>query len=694
MGTIRTYFKEHPWQRRAISILLVVIAGSIVGRLTYPWYLWYEQRQANQRLIEQLGDADPYRREVAVQKAILLGQKHEELASQLIAALDTPDEGRFLSLYYVLQRLGKLDTPDVNPRWLDRHRLLEFKAAFASGEEDIPPSARETAAPTALVRRWYVRQALLCGRNNEYLRRMLIAAANDSSVGVRESAASLAARLGDDDVLAGLLRDPAARVRSATALAAGLAKRTALAEPIRRQFESRLNLVGPSSPDGIDQIASDAYALALLDPAGSSELLCHTTAARADQPELQDRLLLALEALNDEEALQTVQDLLHADRWAGRSPSGVALYVAGKMHLPEATEIAMEALRAAAEGSQPLSVSRVLGAVDVVAEADYPCRTVAYALCRDLWQPGEPALLTRLAHLLGVQAATKGQLGYVPSRAACVETLRDAAQYSRAGREEPVTTPLPSAAAAVALWTLDPAEREFARLDSNDASVSREAILNIVESKTSLFYLREATAADDPAACDYVAWHVGRSGLSQAPAVGRAFLPVGRKRQPEYNADVRACGAMILALSANDQPQRQAAVEHISRRLAREEYPAAGSLRCALLMAGQTDQLAKVRMLLEMEDFPAARALLALLVAGDKTTLDWLLWNTNWNLPVPLEDIPPLLIDQVIGEVLQTAAPSLPTICPAADEATRLWQANILRHAYGIRRASVRVGLR
>lgn len=695
MENLKRYFRLHPWQRRVVSILLVLILGSVVGRLTYPWYLWFQRRQADLRLIEQLGDADAYHREVAVQKAILLGEKRDELVARLIDALDTPDDGRFASLQYVLLRLGRWNPPTLDSKWRDRYVLLEFRATFSEGEKEQTPSARDRDTPAARSRRRLLRKALLSGRENLYIQEILLAGANDPSAIVRQSAGALAARLGDDGVLRALLHDPSGKVRAVAALDAGLAKRTALLDPVRRLFDAQWNLVGPPAPDRIDQIASAAYCLSLLDPQASGKTLCRA-AAGANPPELQDRLLPALANSKDETARQTVLDILHASRWNGRYPSGIALHVAGRMHLPEATAMAMEVLHAAGEGKENLTTQQVLGAMDVVTTAKYPCRSAAYKLSRVLWQPGREALLTRAAKLLGEQTTMKGQGDDAPDRAKCIETLRRAVEYSMAAEGKPLTTPLSSAAAAVALWRLDPATRVFARQEDNtqsNAPLDREEILRIVESKTSLFYLREATVSTDPAAGDFIAWNVAHSRLPEATGVGETFFPAANQTPPEYSPAVRACGAMILALTAKDPQQRRDLVERIERRRKREDFPATGSLQCALLMAGKSDPLAKVRMLLELEEFPAARALLALLVVGDKTALDWVLWNTNRNLPVPLEDLPPLLIDQVIGDVLRTVAPSLPTISPAGSDATRLWQARILRHAYGIHRATLRVGV-
>ncbi|MBN1942581.1 MAG: hypothetical protein JW849_04720 [Phycisphaerae bacterium] len=687
----KKYCKQHPWQRRVIIVILVVIVGSLIGRLTYPAYLWYQRRQADLRLIEQLGSADPRQREIAVQKAILLGQKREELIGRLLDALDTPDEGRFRSLYFVLQRLGRIDAPGFDPQWLDRYRLLEFRATFAPGEAEAADSSRQDVPPTAQMRRRMTIQALLSERNNQYIRKTLFAAAGDSFAVVREAAAPLAARLGEDGVLADLLDDRDVEVSAVAALDAGLAGRGALKKRIRRKFESRRDLPGPFQPAEIDRTASQAHALAMLDPRGSGELLCRA-AASENQPEVRDRLLPTLAVLNNESARQAVRDMLHIRRWNHQPVDGVMLVVAGRLGLPAAPAVALETLRNAVEQKQPLTVSQALGAIEVLSASEYPCRAEAYELCRTLWRPDQPALLTRAATLLGTQAALEGQLPGAPSRAKCIGTLREAAQYSLAVEDKPITTPLSSAAAAVALWRLTPADREFAAPD--DGALDRESIRKIVESKTSLFYVREATAVADPAAGDYVAWHVGRSPLPEAAAVGLTFLLGSDERHPEYSPDVRACGAMILALAAKTDPQRRAAVEQISRRLEREEYPTSGSFQCALLTAGQAGQLANVRLLLEMEDFPAARALIALLTAGDKTALDWLLWNANWNLPVPLEDVPPLLIDQAVGDVLRAVAPTLPTLTPAADEATRLWEARVLRETYGIHRAGLHVGLR
>ena len=114
---------------------------------------------------------------------------------------------------------------------------------------------------------------------------------------------------------------------------------------------------------------------------------------------------------------------------------------------------------------------------------------------------------------------------------------------------------------------------------------------------------------------------------------------------------------------------------------------------CALLMAGSNEYLQDVRDLLEIPEFPPTRAIMALLAAGDKTTLDWVLWDLNWAVPFLLEDLPFMLTALGMNEVFAATAAELPLPSAAAGIQTQIWQVRIMRDVYGIRRSSLRVGL-
>ncbi len=664
MRILKEYFRRRPWQRRIAGGLLIIIVAGLTGRAVYPAYLWCQRREADLRLIDRLGAADGADREAAVQTAIVLSQRREELVNRLAEALNTPSDRRFLAIHFVLRRLGRWDVLDRGPRWTDRYRLLELRETYA------PQPAND---PAAGVRERLVREFVLCGRDNRYVRQALNVAAEDPAASVRIPAATLAGRLGDDDVLTRLFQDSAARVVAAAVLDAGIAGRTSLAGRIEAMLHPPAGPPNPApSAEAVkarrEILSSAAYALAGLDAKKYSKRLC-ASALTADETELQDRLLVALLAVNDERARQCGMDILHRYRWRGRRPSGMALWTAARMKLPDAAPIAMEVLRAAVRNEPDLRDAQIIGALEVISALRYPCRKEVYDICRTLWRLNRTPLLVRAARLLGQQATMRDPSAGAPNQEACKKLLQDAAQYSLRRGAKSIPTPLASASAAVALWTLAPAE--------------------------GLHFLREAVAVEDTSAGNFVAWRLGCGDLSlpKISAVGRAFLPSPGEKPGEYNPAVRATGAMLLALSARTDQQRRAAVARIAARMDREEFLTRASMQCALLIAGQRERRDEVGRLLTIPEFPPARAMMALLTAGDRKTLDETLWNLHEDVSIPLSDLPVLLIDRDFAAVLAETAPALPLPSPAGSEATQHWQAKILRDTYGIRRERISVGL-
>jgi hypothetical protein len=700
MGSIREYFHRHAWQRRVVRLLVVMILGSLVGLLLYPAYRWYERRQADHRLIEQLGSPDPREQEIAVQTAVLRARLRPELVRRLNAALETQDDECFLAVQYVLRRLGKFYVPGRDPLYIDRRRCLELQRALAGALKTTQPASASAPAPNAQApqRERLVFRMVLCGRDNAFLRRALKLAVDDPSPRVRAAAAPLAARLGDDQALRVLLRDSDPTVTATAALDVGIARRVQVVSHVRKLLQDTLAAKAPKDPKALadrrEQIASFAYAMARNQRKGFSKVVCEL-ARTTDDPLLRERLLESVMVLNNRRSRQTVMDLIHAARWKGRWPSGMELSAAARLRIPEAIPVALEVLRAAADKNRKLQEYHVIGALEVMETfAAYPCRKEIYDVCQALWCPDRPALLVRAARLLGAQAALEAQQAPdAPSPAECRKLLRQAVQYSLADNGEPRTTPLSSASAAVALWRLSPAEREFEGMTGDSLPTDPAALLKLAQTRTSLYYLREAASAESPLAGDFVAWGVGLSGLKEADTVAKAFFPPPGVQPREYSDAVRVAGAMILALSAHTDEQRRSAVDRITDQLQREEFPAQASLKCVLLMAGEKSYLREVRDLLEIEEFPLVRALRALLVYGDKRTADRLLWDIDWKTPFALENLPLLLNGLGLDSALAEAAPDLPRPNPAASDETHVWQARIMRHTYGVYRKTLRLGL-
>ena len=675
-------------------MLMVIIVGCLAGLVLYPAYSDYQ-------LIKELG-VDDDRQQL---RAEMIAKKRAETSPatlrRLAAALDTTSDRRFLSIHSVLRRLGKFRVPGRNPIWFDRLNCLELEQAF------IPQEASGQDFDLGSIRRRIVVKLLLSGRDNRYIRRALRKAVKDSDPAVRGAAGTLGARIGDDDALRELLEDPDFQVVATAALDAGTAGRSGLAEPIARLLDRYVtmhrtvfsetktsetqNLPSSRLVKLREVVSCAAYALARLRPKQYSLMLCDL-ARQSTHPELRDRLLVILGILNDNHARQAVMDIIHAARWEKPFAPAMALEAAVKMKLREAGIIGMEVLIAAAKGDKNLLESQVIGALNLAAALKHPVRREVHEICRNLWCPNRSALLVRAARMLGVQASSDKQLlPGAPTREACLQTLREAVQYAfwtapPSGRPQTIATPLPSASAAVALWLLEPSVAEF-------QPTTNEKFSDDEDTETSAFYIRQAVVGEGSLGGDYVAWNLGLSGNRQAFALGRSMLPGPKDPIREYDPEVRSTGAMLMVLSARGDKQRDQAARWITEHLWSEEFPARGAFLCALLMGGRNEYLHEVRNLLEIPEFPSIRALRALLAGGDKTTLDWLLWDVNEVVRFPLEDLPFMLTGLGMNEVFAATAAELPRPSAAASTQTQLWEVRIMRSVYGIRRSAIRVGL-
>jgi len=329
-----------------------------------------------------------------------------------------------------------------------------------------------------------------------------------------------------------------------------------------------------------------------------------------------------------------------------------------------------------------LLVSQVHAAILAANDLKMPVRKAANDICQKLWthRPGFRLMLTDAARLLGTQvAAPQDDEPNVPSPDECIRTLRQAVVVdyepttwpASQPKPKPARTPLPSAAAAVALWNLDAkAAEEFIQIPAWD-------------------YVSLAG--------DYVAWNIGITGSDRAFELGLSLLPAANA-PPElrvYNDDARSTGAMLLALSAATPERRKQAIARILSRLEagprgkEDSFYVLGAYQCALAILDPS-ATTQALSLLETGQFSQRRAITALTLAGDFRGLDWLLWNHQ----VDRQDMLLLLVDEQIGEVIANCLPQLPRISPAAGGDLADWQLLRLRHAYEIRRPSLKPQLR
>jgi len=648
MWALAVYFRRHAWQRRLLTASVTVLVAGLAAVVALPHIQDY-------LLLRDLGSTDARVRNKAIARAIQRGRDNERTLRRLNDALDEADDVKFAAIVSALKWLGQFNTPDRNPLHVDRAVAMELRAN-----------------PSAETREIFLRETILSGRDNRYVRQVLASAAGDRAANVRAAAPLLAAALGEDGTVAKLLDDSDPNVVAAAALDAGLAGRPAHAAKLAELLEA---------PHALDVRAAAAYALARTDHAGSAARLRAALAAadEAGQTALRDRLLHVMAVLGGPRGEGGVLDVLERARKADKLPPAAALTAAARLRLAAAAPHLRRTLVAATTPNSGTLIRQVVAATRTADAMGIPARREIHDVCETLWspRPQHRLMLLAAARALGRQAELP-QPGRsdTPSRAQCIRTLRIAAIYdflpttAPAGKKvKPLTSPFPSAAAAVALWKLrTPACEEFVR--------------NSAGEQTTL-----------PG--DYVGWHVGIERTDRAFDLALTLLPPP-DADPSlrvYNDDMRAAGAVMLAIAARTDDQKRIARDRVRSRLegrrlgGEDSFHVRGAYQCALAILGDPAAAAVVKGLLETGQFSQRRAITALTLAGRLDGLDWLLWNRQ----LDEDDLMLLLVEEQIGEVIATCLPELPTVDAAASADLARWQLTILRHTYAIRRSRLRI---
>ena len=665
MRQILRYFREHPWQRLAVTLSAAAAVGLVAAMVAVPII-------TDLLLIRRMDSEDPAVRELAVIRAVHKGKKSEATVRRLDAALDTDSDTKFAALATALNQLGRFKRPGRDPRLFDRLRTIRLMTT-ADGDTRL------------LILDRIVVNASVSGRRNEHIRRACVLAAADGQQQIRARAALLAAIIEDDETLEKLLGDEQGSVKAAAILDAGLGGRRHLVE----RFAPRLL----ASPE-VEVASSAAYALHRCGADRAGELLA-AALVECKIAALRDRLLHVMGLRSDEAAAEAVRKAILDCKAAGKIPSAAALLAAGRLRVVEAGPVVRDVLADAARRKSTLSEAQVLAALRAADRLNLPVRKEVNGVCRKLWHPELEFAMIAAARLLGRQI-DRAQRG-APSRNECIQTLRQCAEYARevpATEDRPtriVTTPMASAAAAVALWELAPSAT-YRRIVTDAGPL---AMVLKIDAQSSAYCVRLAARNNSTLVGDYIAWHIARTGRKEAFALGLAMLPARGSKLPVYDDEERSAGAMLLALAARTDEQRGQAITRITSRLVggpaggEDDDYVAGAYRCALLILGQADA-ETVRALLETGEFPHRRATTALLAAGDREVLDNLLWAPR----TTPEDIVFLLLHMGVAEVVAKLAPDLPAIDVAAEADTRQWQVNILRDYYAIRRNKIKVGLK
>ncbi len=651
MPALVTYFRTHPWQRRLLTASLALVLGATTALLCLPWY-------RDTMIIREMDSPDAKVRSQAIFKALGRASQDPATAGRLESALAGASHRQFQALVQTLHILGRFDVPGRDPELLDRM------------------SASEVAGnPSTMAREIFLIEILTGERDNQYVRQALKVASADANQDVRAMAGMLAARLGDDDALGRLVRDADPNVAEAAAIDAAIARRTALLPDMRKLLANAKDR---------RPLSAAAYALATMDPNAAADTLPAMLgrAIDANDPALRDRLLDVMGDLRDDATAEAIIEIIQRAEKAGQYPPAAALLAAGCRKLPAAAPAVRRVLVDSVKVPPGLLVRQVHAAIIAAGDLKMPVRKAANDICQKLWtpNPGFRLMLTDAARLLGRQAAApQGNEPNAPSLEECVSTLRQAVVFDYSPttwpvsqpKPQPARTPLPSAAAAVALWNLGTkAAEEFIQAPAYD--------------NVSL-------------AGDYVAWNIGIPGSDGAFELGLSLLPPppvpNTPSAPRvYSDDARSTGAMLLAIAATTPQHRKQAAERILARLEpgrrgmEDSFYVRGAYQCALAILGDPNANAQALSLLETGQFSQRRAITALTLAGNLRGLDWMLWNFQ----VDHEDMLLLLVDEQLDEVIVGCLPQLPRLSPAASDDLANWQLLKLRHAYQVHRPTLK----
>jgi hypothetical protein len=654
MPALITYFRTHPWQRRLLTASLALVLGTGAALLLLPWY-------RATMIIRDMDSPDAKVRARAVYQALGQVETDPAIIGRLESALAGASDRQFQALVRTLQVLGLFDVPGRDPLLLDRMKAFEVEGN-----------------PSAPARGAFLVEIMTGGRDNQYVRGALKSAAADADQDVRALAGMLAARLGDDATLGRLVRDADPNVAEAATIDAAIARRKALLPEIRKIL---------ADANGLRPLSAAALALAAMDPSAAAATLpaMLRRTVDANDPALRDRLLDIMGNLRDDAtAGAVIETITRADK-AGLYPPAAAMLAAGRRKLPAAAPAVRRVLVDSVRMPPDLLVGQVHAAILAANDLKLPVRQAANDICQKLWnpRPGFRLMLTDAARLLGSQAtAPQDDEPNAPSAEECVRTLRQAveAQYepttwpASQPRPQPARTPLPSAAAAVALWECQAnQDKEFITIPS---------------------FIMIPAGDDVSLSGDYVAWNVGISGSKGAFELGLWLLPAANA-PPElhvYSDDARSTGAMLLAIAAATPDRRKQAAERILSRLdagprgKEDSFYVRGAYRCALAILDNPGAADQALLLLQTGQFSQRRAITALTLAGDLRGLDWLLWNRQ----VDREDMLLLLVDEQLGEVIARCLPQLPAVSPAAGSDLGDWQLMRLRRAYEILRPTLK----
>lgn len=673
---LKKFFKKHRIIRALIRLIILVILGCIIGILALP--VWRDYK-----CIRNLGVGSYDEQRDAAIAAATRTNVRPEMKQRLIAALDTPDQTKFLAIRDILFHFRIFNDKHVAPIWIDRYNLMELEKHLSACKTTTTMPAENLNA-AAMARRTFIYDIVTNGQDNEYVRRALEITHSDPLPEVRQAAVMLAAKLGNDAILKKLLADTNPQVAAEAALGVCVTSRVNCLNDVISRFNTAVSEKNINS----DLLAACAMTIANMQVQTPDLKKIVAIAIKTKDEVLQEKLSLILPMIADQDTAAAMKDYFSDCTSAGKCPNAMMLMAGAKMNLPVVTGVAKNILAKAIDPKNAAGMmqSHIIAAINTLDQTGIPCRREIYDFVKKYWQPGRHVMLVPAARLLGKQAVTPDQPDGAPTNAECFELLRQAATWVRQDKDGNFNnTPVASAAAAVAAWLINPAHIEF--IVSSGGNPDMETMK--VE-YTTAFLLREAVSGEESLPADYIAWHIGMTHSTEAFALGQWMLP-GDNGRIELNPDVRSAGALLLAFATDSADERAMAEARIDRRLAREDFFAKGSCQCALLTLwpGREVLHEQVQNLLWIPDFPRRRVWTALMSAGDKTVFDSLLLNASYELG----EVADSFVLAEMNEVINRLAPSLATPAVAADGSTRVLQMRLMRMQWACGRNTMQYGL-
>jgi plasmid stability protein len=386
--------------------------------------------------------------------------------------------------------------------------------------------------------------------------------------------------------------------------------------------------------------------------------------------------------------------LTRADTPAGRAeitrrmlqddlPRAASIHAAGRLGLVQVADRVRKVLTEATRPGSGVTEPQLLAALIAAGRLGLDARAETRKILDTLWAPKLNWAMFLAVEHLGRQVRLHPES---PGSEACIETLQTAARYESAAA--PGATAVPSAAAAAELWLLAP-QPSWYRLETPPAQTDPPQIeAYAFDNDGPAWWVQHLAGADNSLAGDVLAWKLGRSARPEARQLAERILdgPI-----PVHNNNRLGAAAMMLALSARAEGlgAEQAGRILRSRLYTRfgmvEDYHLRSSYQAALAVLGDHQAAENVRRLFELGVGPTRRVFTSLLLAGDKTAVDWVLLS---GILGP-KDLVDFFLNRAAGRVMHAIAGDVPLPQLPADPAQRAWQVRMLRQFWLQHRHSV-----